>query len=147
MSGARGRRARQGPARLASIFALLLSLGCHELGNPVTRETPATPYPSAAPHSTVTHVTYAHSREAVAWRRPPAHALDQALPSARYIARIDVEHAPVAVSRVRLATTVAFADGTTRTGEWIAPGAESPWSLDLALAAPPVRAMTRVAVH
>ena len=146
-TGALRARLAHGVRLLVVLLLPLLGVSCHELGNPVTRETPATPYPSAPPHSTVTRVTYAHSREAVAWRRPPAHALDQNLPSARYIARIDVDHTPVALARVRLATTIAFADGTTRTVEWTAPGAESPWALDLALAAPPLRAMTRVAMR
>jgi hypothetical protein len=135
-------------ARRALLVAALASAlgGCHELGNPVTRVTPVTPFPATPPHTTMTHLTYAHSSEAVAWRRPPAHALDQNLPRARYIARIDVDHGQVsnAGARVRLATTVAFVDGRTRTVQWVAPTAASPWSLDLALASPPAGALTRV---
>ncbi|MCA9534304.1 MAG: hypothetical protein KC593_11515 [Myxococcales bacterium] len=121
-------------------------LGCHELGNPVTRTTQATPFPSEAPHETITHVTYAHSSEAVAWRRAPAHTLDRDLPSARYIARIAVEHPALGGQRgrVQLVTTIAFADGRTRTVQWAAPSDESPWLLDLALAASPTRAITRI---
>ena len=134
------------PLTAALVLAGAL-LGCHELGNPVTRTTEATPFPAVAPHETITHVTYAHSSEAVAWRRPPAHTLDRDLPSARYIARIDVDHPGLTGprGRVQLVTSIAFADGRTRTVQWSAPAAEAPWTLDLALASPPTRALTRVA--
>ena len=142
-------RLRAASSALMVVLSVLPLGGCHELGNPVTRSTPATPFPTEPPHTTVTRMTYAHSQEAVAWRRPPAHALDQNLPSARYIARVDVDHAPLGPVRgsVRLATTIAFADGHTQTVEWLAPANASHWSLDLALASPPTRAMTRVALR
>ena len=132
----------------ASLLALLLALGtagCHELGNPVTRTTQATPFPAEAPHQTLTRVTYAHASEAVAWRRPPAHALDRGLPNARYIARVDVEHPPgPAGGRVHLMTTIFYQDGTTRITEWFAPSDATVWSADIALPNAPARALTRI---
>lgn len=132
----------------ALLLALLLTLGtagCHELGNPVTRTTQATPFPADGPPETLTRVTYAHASEAVAWRRPPAHALDRGLPNARYIARVDVEHPPGAAGgRVHLMTTIFYQDGSTRITEWFAPSDATVWSADIALPNAPARALTRV---
>jgi hypothetical protein len=142
-------RGRSGGLTRAGLLTLwltvLASAGCHELGNPVTRTTQRTPFPAEPPHQTITRVTYAHASEAVAWRRPPAHALDRGLPNARYIARIDVTHPPgPAGGRVRLATTVVFQDGTRRTIEWLAPSDATVWSADVALPSQPARALTQV---
>lgn len=131
---------------IATLLSASLGLaGCYELGNPVTRQTPETPFPAEPPHQTLTRVTYAHASEAVAWRRPPAHALDRGLPNARYIARVDVEHPPgPAGGRVHLLTTIVYQDGTTRTLDWFAPSDATLWSADIALPHAPARALTRV---
>ena len=58
--------------RSALILSALLGASCHEVGNPVTRETPSSPYPSEGAAATSTLVRYARQEAAVAWARAPA---------------------------------------------------------------------------
>ena len=130
------------------LIALLLSMsliGCHELGNPVTRETPETAYPANPPHLTVTVLRYARARDAVAWRRTPAHVLDPALDGAAFVGRLEVQHAPLPRgSTAWLETEFVMQAGGRFTRRWQAPAAANPWLVDVALPGPPLGATTRL---